>query len=266
MIHILFLILKIIGIMLLVILGLIVLTVTIVHVVPVQYQIKAETTDGIDGLMIHAKAHWFFNLIYAYFDYRNKETTWQVRIGWKKLNTKRKKKRRKKANQVKLSEEQKTETKHTEEKAEQKAEKKNWFQKIKCTIVDIYDKIKKMLEAKGRWVDFVTDETHLIAFKRIKDEVFLLAKHMGPRDIQGYIRFGLEDPYRTGQVLAALSILYPFYGEQLQIYPEFEKEILEGNIQVKGRVSVTRFLLFIYRIYADKDIKKAYGNFKLLKS
>lgn len=252
--------------MLLVILGLIVLAVTIVHIVPVQYQVKAETTDGIDGLMIHAKAHWFFNLIYAYFDYRNKKTTWQVRIGWGNLNHKRKKKPQEKANQGKFYQKPKQETKHTEQKNEEKKEKKNWFQKIKCTIVNIYDKIKKMMESKDRWVDFIADETHLTAFKRIKDEVFLLAKHMGPRDMRGYIRFGLEDPYRTGQVLAVLSILYPFYGEQIQIYPEFEKKILEGNIQVKGRISVTRFLLFIYRIYSDKDIKKTYKNFKLLKS
>ena len=111
--------------MLLVILGLIVLTVTIVHVVPVQYQIKAETTDGIDGLMIHAKAHWFFNLIYAYFDYRDKKTTWQVRIGWRKLNHKRKKKRQEKVNQGELPHKPKPETKHTEQKTEEKKEKNN---------------------------------------------------------------------------------------------------------------------------------------------
>ena len=55
-------------------------------------------------------------------------------------------------------------------------------------------------------------------------------------EIYRRVRFGLEDPYDTGRILAVLSMLYPFYGEHIDIYPDFEYRILEGHLLIKGRI------------------------------
>ncbi len=283
MLHILFLILKIIGIILLAILGMLVVLLCLVLFVPVQYQLKAETPDGVERLSVHAEVFWLLYLIYGYYDYREKKADWQVRIGWWKLN--KKKEKEKKATESNAGTESTSkdavlkdtesigkrkntekQTHHGSPKAADTEKKQNWFQKIKCTIQKICDKIKAILETKERLVNFLTDERHLAAFRRVKKEIGILTKHIRPRTIKGKVRFGLADPYHTGQVLAALSMLYPFYEEHIEINPEFEREILEGNVSMKGRVSVVCFLRIVWNLYFDENIKQTYKNYKLLKS
>ncbi len=267
MIHILFLILKIIGIILLAILGILLISIVVVLFLPVQYQVEAKTESGLEQLEVHAKAHWLLHLIYAYWDYEDKKSKWQVRIGWKKLNKKREaaSSDRDDIGDVQEEKEEPVSEKSTRPK-QSKQPKQGCFQKIKCTIKRIYDKIKALLETKDKLVAFLTDETHLAAFGHLKKEILIFAKHIRPRRIKGYIRFGMEEPYNTGRVLVALSILYPFYGDNVQIYPEFEQQILEGNLFMKGHMSVCRFLAIVLRLYFDENIKRTYKNYKLLKS
>ena len=109
------------------------------------------------------------------------------------------------------------------------------------------------------------DETHIQAFLRLKKELLFFIRKIKPDKINGYLRFGLEDPYNTGRVLAALSMLYPFYGEHFEVYPEFERVIIEGDIYFKGRIHLVHLLLALGRAYFDKNIKTAYENLKALK-
>ena len=110
------------------------------------------------------------------------------------------------------------------------------------------------------------EETHIQAFLRLKKEIFFFIRKIKPDKIKGYIRFGLEDPYNTGQVLAVLSVLYPFYGENIQIYPEFEQEIIEGDVFFKGRIHLIHLLLVLGRAYFDKNVKTAYKNLQLFRA
>lgn len=268
MLHILFLILKIIGIILLVILGIALIFVGTVLFVPVRYRLKAETTNGLKGLRLEAKATWLFHLISAYAVYRNEELEWQARIAWKKLNVEEKEPvRKEKVQGIKSENNSKDDSKkqtvqELPKEAKPKREKKpkekvNWLEKIKCTIQKFCDKMKKIKE-------FITDEVHLQALLCLKNELVMFLRKIKPDKLKGYLRFGLDDPYNTGRVLAVLSILYPFYGENIEIYPEFEKEILEGDIWMKGRIHLIHLVTIVCRLYFDKNIKVAYNNFKAL--
>ena len=88
MLHILFLILKIIGMILLAILGILILLLCTVLFVPANYLVQTKTEDCIKGLSFEAKAHWFSHLFTAYYIYKDKQSDWQVRIGWKTFNHK----------------------------------------------------------------------------------------------------------------------------------------------------------------------------------
>lgn len=275
MLHILFLILKIIGIILLVILGIAVVLVGIVLFVPIRYRIKAETTDSLKGLRFEAKATWLLHLIAAYATYQNEDLDWQARIAWKKLNVEDEPEKPETAKPVKektvqeKSEEEKPQVeeeavktenvkKDTKKAPKKPKEKVNWLEKIKCTIREFCDKIKNIK-------DYLTNETHIQALVHLKNELVYFVKKIKPDKIKGYLRFGLEDPYNTGQVLAILSILYPFYGENVEIYPEFDKEIIEGDIFMKGRIYMIHLVIPICKLYFDNNIKTAYENFKALK-
>ena len=85
MLHILFLILKIIGIILAVILGLILLVICIVLFVPICYRADLHGSGNARELTAHAKVSWLFGLIKAVFALENGKTDLSVRIAWKKL-------------------------------------------------------------------------------------------------------------------------------------------------------------------------------------
>ena len=85
MLHILFLILKIIGIILGVILGLLLLAICIVLFVPICYKADLHGSGNARELTVHAKVSWLFGLIKAVFALENGKTDLSVRIAWKKL-------------------------------------------------------------------------------------------------------------------------------------------------------------------------------------
>lgn len=241
MLHILFLILKIIGMILLAILGILILLVCSVFFMPANYLIQAKTEDGIKGMIFEAKAHWFLHLFTAYYIYKDKQSDWQVRIGWKTFN-------------------------HKDHESSTRSEKKDDSKKIKCTNLKICDKIKSFWETKEKVTSFLTDDVHVEAFKIVKTEIGVLARHLRPRRIRGFVRFGFDDPYRTGQVLAGLSILYPFYGEHVEIYPDFEQKILMGDLYIKGHIRMVHLATLLWRLFFNRYVRKTYSDYKKIKS
>ena len=289
MLHILFLILKIIGMILLAILGILILLLCTVFLMPANYLIKAETEDGIKELSFEAKAHWFLHLFTAYYIYKDKQSDWQVRIGWKTFNHKDhadSTRSEKEDNDIieedvlsSAKEENSSEddfesnTKSTitdlddeKDMCKDNKQKQSWFEKIKCTIVKICDKIKSLWETKEKATSFLTDDVHVEAFKIIKKELGILARHLRPRRIRGFVRFGFEDPYRTGQVLAGLSILYPFYGENVEIDPDFEQKILVGDLYIKGHIRMVHLAALLWRLFFNRYVRKTYRDYKKIKS
>lgn len=283
MLHILFLILKVIGIILLAIIGIAIVFVGIVLFVPIRYRIKAETTDSLKGLRIEARATWLLHLISAFVVYKDGELDWKARLAWKKFHASEVESKQEESSDVdeknetveeRVEQQDSLQTTKQEETPQKKNEtedeptpkksvtkdkkKANWFEKIKCTIKSICDKIKKVKE-------FITDEIHLNALLRLKNELIYFLKKIKPDKMKGFVRFGLDDPYNTGRILAVLSVLYPFYGENFEIYPEFEKEIIEADVFIKGRIHLIHLLIIICKIYFDNNVKVAYKNLKTLK-
>lgn len=288
MLHILFLILKIIGMILLAILGILILLVCTVFLMPANYFVQAKTEEGVKGLSFEAKAHWFLHLFTAYYIYKDNQSDWQVRIGWKTFNHKdhaESTRSEKKDNDV-LEEdiepsensddsERQRSTEQTEEEnvakttpksSKAQCKKQTWFEKIKYTIYKICDKIKSFWETKEKVTSFLTDDVHVEAFKIVKTELGILAKHLRPRRIRGFVKFGFEDPYRTGQMLAGLSIVYPFYGEHVEIYPDFEQKILEGDLYIKGHIRMVHLAALLWRLFFNRYVRKTYRDYKKLKS
>ena len=85
MLHTLFLILKIIGIILAVILGLVLLVICIVLFVPICYRADLHGSGSAKELTVHAKVSWLFGLIKAVFSLENGRPDLYIRIAWKKL-------------------------------------------------------------------------------------------------------------------------------------------------------------------------------------
>lgn len=285
-------ILKIIGIVLAVILGIAVLLIAIVFFLPVCYRIEARSEGTLEESDVKARFSWLFHLFAGYFAYQNGEFDWQVRIGWKKMNQPAQNQEDTSFVQMPLKEENtgkkssekesvaleeaEPEIKQSEKKQEQEKEdtisekpkqKKriSFFQKIKYTYRKICDKIKILLEKKENVIEFLSDTVHQAAWERLKKEVQRILHFLRPKKLKGSVCFGLADPYNTGRVLALLSMFYPFYGEHIEIHPDFERKILKGEVLVKGHLCGIYAVIPMWNLFWDKQVRTTYQHIKTFK-
>ncbi|MCI5869380.1 MAG: DUF2953 domain-containing protein [Dorea sp.] len=297
MIHILLLILKMIGVIIAVILGILVLLVCVVIFTPVRYQLDASCDGALDSLKVTGKVTWLLHLFRVDLIYEGRKLTWKIRAAWKRIKSepeddsalKEEVKDCEKELEEELEKEleelaesgveereKESETsekgkKASEKKSSQtteksglseKTEKKHKADTIKCTIQKICDKIKLLSEKKEKIMEAVSDEVHKKAFIKTKNEVFKLLRRWKPKKLKADIHYGFEDPCLTGQVLAGLSVIYPFVGEHLEVEPDFENKVLEGSLQVKGNIRMFPIVCLLWNLVWCREVRKTYFDIK----
>ena len=70
------------------------------------------------------------------------------------------------------------------------------------------------------------------------------------------LTFGFEDPYTTGQVLEAASLIYPFCHNHLSLYPVFDEPVLEAEGSVRGRIRLSFLLWLVLHVLFDKHTRR----------
>ena len=132
--------------------------------------------------------------------------------------------------------------------------------KISSILQGIGDKVQGLLEMKEKILSFLSDEVHQTAFMKARDEVLFLIRRLKPKIIQADIHYGFEDPSLTGKVLAGLSICYPFLGDEVNIYPDFEKRIFDGHLRIAGRLRVSYFLKLLWKLLWSREVRMTYRH------
>ena len=150
--------------------------------------------------------------------------------------------------------------KSSEKKAEKQVKKKkvkkeSILNKIKYTFQSICDKIKMLKQKKDEVEAFLKNEVHKSAFGKLWKEFQKLLKALKPNKFILNAHFGFEDPSLTGKILAALSMLYPFYGDNIRIQPDFENVIIEGNVYLKGKIRVIHAVRMAWNLVWNKNVR-----------
>lgn len=141
-----------------------------------------------------------------------------------------------------------------------------FYEKIKYTFRRICDNMKALMMTKDKLEDFLTDEIHKAAFARGMKELKRLLGFLKPKRFHLNAHIGFEDPSLTGKILAGLSILYPFVGKNhLCVTPEFEQEIYEGDIIIRGHIRVVYVMIIGWNLIWDKNIRMTYKHIKNFK-
>ncbi|MDD3404637.1 MAG: DUF2953 domain-containing protein [Hespellia sp.] len=303
MLHVLLLILKIIGILILVILGLFVLLLAIVLLVPLRYKVTGSGAGDLKSLQGKVTFSWLLHLVSGYAGYQDQKLDWNVRIAWKwlggeeetapepepelALETKSEPESEPAVDPepvmkpepvtepepamdpepaVTAQESEPSVRKEQPKKASIVSKVKAFFEKIKYTFRKIYDNIKALMETKDRLEEFVTDEVHQAALSRAIKELKRLLGFLKPKKFSLQAHLGFKDPSVTGKVLAGLSMIYPFAGKnQLCVQPEFEEEIYEGNLMIRGHVRVVYVIIIAWNLFWDKNIRMTYKHIKNFK-
>ncbi|MEG2607184.1 MAG: DUF2953 domain-containing protein [Lachnospiraceae bacterium] len=294
-------ILKIIGIILLAILGVLILLLCIFLFSPICYQGTIHGEDTPESINAHVQVSWLLHLFSAWFSFEHMKTQWGLRMICKKYpeaETSSKKKDKKSSTikkapietapieqvpiekvpiekvptEIPVAKEQRKTCKtdvlspHSVVKKENFLQKiKKWFVKIKCTILKIYDNIKRLLGNKDTLITFTQSKTHKAAFTKGKKELFHLLKYIKPKKFNMNFRFGFEDPYITGQILALLSMFYPLIGNNADIIPDFEHVVFQGSILIKGKIRVIYLVMIALRLLINKQVRRTIKDIKNFK-
>lgn len=269
MVHILLLILKAIGILILVLLGLVLAVVCLVLFVPVCYEAGGSWKDKPAG---KGKISWLFGAVSLSAGYDGDESglTAGVRLFGQKLwemgeeketpkaprpldeetlrgtDTERKEPEDRKKPEEKetaLWEENQQPRPEPEDKRHTEHKKKDVFgrikvflEKLKFSFQSFCDKLKNIqniAEEKKAWLE---DEENQASLKLLWKQTGRFLRHVCPRGGKGSVTFGFEEPYLTGQALSAAALIYPFFEGNLEICPVFDETVFEAEGSFKGRI------------------------------
>lgn len=154
-----------------------------------------------------------------------------------------------------------TEQQNEKEEPKSKKPKKNlrgrireFFEKIYHKGKSLVTKIKGILTQIQSVKEVFEDEKIGAALLRLKDYAFCGLRYLMPQKIEGDAVFGMEDPADTGKILGWIAMGIPFYGEHLNITPDFTGKALEGHLLVAGRIRRYKILRLLWKIYKDKDL------------
>lgn len=133
---------------------------------------------------------------------------------------------------------------------------------IKHKVRDIISSIKNFthrmqegIKTLREWKEIFDDEQLRDVLRYLKKELKLILKRWMPKQLKGNLHFGFSDPSLTGRILGALSWIYGPFSKSLVIYPDFEKKILEGTVEVKGFIQIYYFLFLGFRVYRSDELK-----------
>ena len=294
MVHILLLILKAIGILILVLLGLVLAVVCLVLFVPVCYEAGGSWKDKPAG---KGKISWLFGAVSLSAGYDGDESglTAGVRLFGQKLwemgeeketpkaprpldeetlrgtDTERKEPEDRKKPEEKetaLWEENQQPRPEPEDKRHTEHKKKDVFgrikvflEKLKFSFQSFCDKLKNIqniAEEKKAWLE---DEENQASLKLLWKQTGRFLRHVCPRGGEGSVTFGFEEPYLTGQVLSAAALIYPFFEGNLEICPVFDDTVFEAEGSFKGRIRAGYLLWLGLGILRDGHTRRMLFGF-----
>lgn len=133
---------------------------------------------------------------------------------------------------------------------------------LKYTFRRFCVKIKRGIRKYRDTKEFLLDERTKKAVSHCISEGKLLLARLLPKKMRGELSFGTEDPALTGQILGGISIFYPVFKDNVKVYPDFERSVLEGELFVKGSFRMVTAALILWRLWRDKNIRYVYHKLR----
>jgi hypothetical protein len=252
--------------------------------VPLCYRLDGKKEDEV---YVKGRISWLFRVVYGtlLFDGDNIRTSLRILgipVSGRK-NKKEKFKKRKKQKKSKKPKEEKPEVVALERKEEKKKDtpkipKKEEKQKNEKPFREesFDEEIKKpenkeSVSDKGKRAFESVDK--LKAFWRENKEDFFYVFHkfrdfyrkIRPKKLEVTLYYGTGDPCMTGELTGVLALFYGFYGDKLNLYPDFTQAVFQGELSMAGKIRLFTFLRICITVVSDKKIKLLVTNIRNLK-
>lgn len=130
------------------------------------------------------------------------------------------------------------------------------FRNIKYTIHRICDTIKGIKDNITYYVELLKKDSTKAALAACQKQLIRIFKNLKPQKFQLNLHIGMEDPATMGDILGVWGMLYPIHQGHIDVCPDFEQAVFEGDFFCKGRVTVYIYIWTVMIILFDKDIRR----------
>ena len=155
-----------------------------------------------------------------------------------------------------------TADKETNEKVSLLDKIKGMIDTIKQKLIAIREKIIAILLKIKNYKEFLLREKTKAVIANVLKRLWRIVKHILPNKLKGDILYGGGDPYKTGQALCYLGILYGVYGKHIDIKADFEKKVLNFSLSGKGYIQLGRIVIIVLPLLWNTEFKETIKDFK----
>lgn len=124
---------------------------------------------------------------------------------------------------------------------------------IEQTLEELQEKIDKLRRTVSYYYNLISHERTKNLIGQVVREVWGMIKYIAPTKLRTNLHIGMENPYQTGQICMAAAVLYPVYRDNIQLEPDFEQKVLEGDFFLKGRIRLGHFVVVAVKLLVNRD-------------
>lgn len=137
---------------------------------------------------------------------------------------------------------------------------KELYRSLKEKVVSIIESIRTKKEDLSEKIDsfyeVINNEDNRELVRFLWEQLKKLLKIIKPKKGKLYVHYGMDDPETTGKIAMYLAVLYGLLGTDINILPDFEQKIMEGEMQLKGSIRLFGIIIIALRVYMNKQFKK----------
>ena len=122
--------------------------------------------------------------------------------------------------------------------------------------------VNKITGAIKNFQKLYLDNRNKAAIGHLKDELFLILKRICPKKLALTAEFSTGEPDKTGILLGILAMFPIGYTNRWQITPDFESDnaFAKGSFKIKGHIFIISILAASLRILFDKNCRRLYNK------
>ncbi len=150
----------------------------------------------------------------------------------------------------------KTDDEEFEEGSSQNSGKdRSFLEKIQYKFRTICDKIKNIFSNIAYYKEVLTKKENKKFYGRVKTRLAKIIKSICPRKLNANLHIGTGAPDTTGYVCAVYGILLPVCGNNINLEPDFDEKVFEGDFSLKGKITIFTLLRHALAVAFDKQLR-----------
>lgn len=133
---------------------------------------------------------------------------------------------------------------------------------IKEKLNEAYNTVVNIVKDIDYYINALKDERNKKVISLCLSQASSIINNIKPKVFNGNLTIGIDEPYTMGQILSIYGILFPIIHDKITINPVYDKEVIEGDLYIKGRISVFVLIRAAIKIYFNRDYKRMIKIFK----